>query len=80
MKKKTTDPDNPKPFSPAVERVIKENARQFLNEYLAKIGKKGGKVKSRKQAIAIGLSEARRAGRPRGRGSLRAGQSRHETG
>ena len=29
----------------------------------ARSGRKGGKVKSRKQAIAIGLSEARRAGK-----------------
>jgi hypothetical protein len=29
----------------------------------ARSGRKGGKVKSRKQAIAIGLSKARRAGK-----------------
>jgi hypothetical protein len=29
----------------------------------ARSGRKGGKVRSRKQAIAIGLSEARRAGK-----------------
>jgi hypothetical protein len=29
----------------------------------ARSGRKGGKVKSRKQAIAIGLSEARREGK-----------------
>ena len=36
-------------------------------------GSKGGRVKSRKQAIAIGLSEARRKGAkvPRKRGSRR---------
>jgi hypothetical protein len=67
MKKKTTDPDNPKPFSPAVERVIKENARQFLNEYLAKIGKKGGKVKSAAKTRAArknaALPRPRKAGK-----------------
>ena len=41
-------------------------------------GGKGGKVKSRKQAIAIGLSEARREGDkvPRKRGSSSRSRSR----
>ncbi len=41
-------------------------------------GGKGGKVKSRKQAIAIGLSEARRAGEkvpPRRKGGRRKKKS-----
>ena len=40
-----------------VERAMRERKRGTL-----KSGRSGKKVKSRKQAIAIGLSEARRAG------------------
>ena len=41
-------------------------------------GGKGGKVKSRKQAIAIGLSEARSKGKkvPRKKGGSRGGRKR----
>jgi len=42
-----------------VERVMHERKQGTLR---SGPGGKGGKVKSRKQAIAIGLSEARRAG------------------
>jgi hypothetical protein len=42
----------------AVERVMHERKRGTL-----KSGRSGAKVKSRKQAIAIGLSEARKAGK-----------------
>ena len=41
-----------------VERAMHERKRGTL-----KSGRSGRKVKSRKQAIAIGLSEARRAGK-----------------
>jgi hypothetical protein len=41
-----------------VERVMRERKRGTL-----KSGRSGAKVKSRKQAIAIGLSEARKAGK-----------------
>ena len=41
-----------------VEKVMRERKRGTL-----KSGSTGKKVKSRKQAIAIGLSEARRAGK-----------------
>jgi Family of unknown function (DUF6496) len=41
-----------------VERVMHERKRGTL-----KSGRSGAKVKSRKQAIAIGLSEARKAGK-----------------
>jgi hypothetical protein len=41
-----------------VKKVMKERKRGTL-----KSGRSGMKVKSRKQAIAIGLSEARRAGK-----------------
>jgi uncharacterized protein DUF6496 len=41
----------------AVERAMRERKKGTL-----KSGRSGQKVKSRKQAIAIGLSEARKAG------------------
>ncbi|HEY7248770.1 MAG TPA: DUF6496 domain-containing protein [Xanthobacteraceae bacterium] len=50
-----------------VERSMRKRKRGTL-----KSGRSGRKVKSRKQAIAIGLSEARRKGKkvpPRKRGS-----------
>ncbi|HEX9304869.1 MAG TPA: DUF6496 domain-containing protein [Thermoanaerobaculia bacterium] len=46
-----------KKASEKVEKVMRERKRGTL-----KSGKSGKKVTSRKQAIAIGLSEARRAG------------------
>lgn len=46
-----------KKASEKVERALHEMKRGEL-----KSGRSGRKVKSRKQAIAIGLSEARRAG------------------
>jgi hypothetical protein len=45
--------------SKKVERAMHERKKGTLRNGR---GGKGGKVKSRKQAIAIGLSEARRAG------------------
>ena len=53
-----------------VERVMKKRKKGTLKSGK---GGKGGKVKSRKQAIAIGLSEARRSGAkvPRRRKSSR---------
>jgi hypothetical protein len=46
-----------KKASEKVERAMRERKKGTL-----KSGRSGKKVKSRKQAIAIGLSEARRAG------------------
>jgi hypothetical protein len=46
-----------KKASGKVERAMRERKRGTL-----KSGRSGKKVKSRKQAIAIGLSEARRSG------------------
>jgi hypothetical protein len=46
--------------SKKVERAMHERKKGTLRSGK---GGKGGKVKSRKQAIAIGLSEARRAGK-----------------
>ena len=47
-----------KKASAKVERAMKERKRGML-----KSGRSGRKVRSRKQAIAIGLSEARREGK-----------------
>ena len=54
-----------------VERAMRERKRGTL-----KSGRSGKRVKSRKQAIAIGLSEARRSGAkvPRKRGSRKGGR------
>jgi hypothetical protein len=46
-----------KPAAKKVKRAMHERKKGTL-----KSGRSGKKVKSRKQAIAIGLSEARRAG------------------
>jgi len=57
-----------------VERVMRERKRGTLRS-----GSSGKKVTSRKQAIAIGLSEARRAGGkvpPRGRSASSRTRSR----
>jgi hypothetical protein len=58
-----------------VERAMHEMKRGQL-----KSGRSGKTVKSRKQAIAIGLSEARRAGGkvPRPRSSRRGSSSRRK--
>lgn len=51
-------------YSPSASRDVEREMRKFKRGTL-KSGKggKGGTVKSRKQAIAIGLSEARREGK-----------------
>ena len=56
-----------------VKRAMHERKRGKLRS-----GRSGKKVKSRKQAIAIGLSEARRSGGkvPKKRGSARKGRKR----
>jgi hypothetical protein len=59
-----------------VKRAMRERKRGTLRS-----GRSGKKVTSRKQAIAIGLSEARRSGAkvPRKRGSRKRGRSRKST-
>ena len=54
-----------------VERAMRERKRGTL-----KSGRSGRKVTSRKQAIAIGLSEARRSGAkvPKKKGSRKGGR------
>jgi hypothetical protein len=51
-------------YSPSAGRDVENEMRRYKSG-TAKSGRggKGGKVKSRKQAIAIGLSEARRKGK-----------------
>jgi hypothetical protein len=51
-------------YSPSARRDVENEMRRY-NRGAAKIGRggKGGKVKSRKQAIAIGLSKARKKGK-----------------
>lgn len=58
-----------------VERAMHERKRGTLRS-----GRSGKKVTSRKQAIAIGLSEARRAGGkvPRPRGAARRSSSKRK--
>ena len=48
--------------SRSVESAMRRRKRGTLRSGKGGKGGKGGKVKSRKQAIAIGLSEARRKG------------------
>jgi hypothetical protein len=51
-------------FSPGASKDVEKEMRRF-NAGTARSGRggKGGKVKSRKQAIAIGLAEARKEGK-----------------
>jgi hypothetical protein len=49
-------------YSPASGEYVRNEMDEY-NQGTARSGRSGGKVKSRKQAIAIGLSEARRAGK-----------------
>lgn len=74
-KKKSSRRRYPKAASKKVAAAMHERKRGKLRS-----GGSGKKVTSRKQAIAIGLSEARRSGakvpRKRGGGRKRSGQKR----
>lgn len=59
QKKKSTGRKYGKSAQKSVEREMRKRKRGTLRSGK---GGKGGKVKSRKQAIAIGLSEARKKG------------------
>src|SRR5437870_10814436 len=67
--------DMARKYSPGASKDVEREMRKFKRGTLRSgKGGKGGKVKSRKQAIAIGLSEARREGKrvppkPAGRSS-----------
>ena len=54
----------PRKYSPSASKDVEREMRKFKRGKL-KSGKagKGGTVKNRKQAIAIGLSEARKKGK-----------------
>jgi hypothetical protein len=59
-KKKTSSGSGPKS-----KRIVKNKMEKVMHEYKhhdLESGRSGKKVKNRKQAIAIGLSEARRSG------------------
>jgi Family of unknown function (DUF6496) len=59
-KKKTSSGSGPKS-----KRTVKGKMKKVMHEYKhhdLESGRSGKKVKSRKQAVAIGLSEARKAG------------------
>ena len=51
----------PRKYSKRSQEKVREEMHEFKRGRL-KMGRSGKKVKSRKQAIAIGLSEARREG------------------
>ncbi len=48
-------------YSPAAGKIVEREMRE-IKEGTLRSGRSGKKVTSRKQAIAIGLSEARKAG------------------
>ena len=48
-------------YGPQAQKAVEREMREF-NRGTLKSGRSGKRVTSRKQAIAIGLSEARRAG------------------
>ncbi|MGC4029316.1 MAG: DUF6496 domain-containing protein [Steroidobacteraceae bacterium] len=51
-------------YSPSASKDVKRAVHRYKKGKLSSgPGGKGGKVKSRKQAIAIGLSEARKMGK-----------------
>ena len=75
-KKKTSSGSTPK-----AKKTVKKKMKRTMHEdkhHQLKSGRSGKKVKNRKQAIAIGLSEARRAGAniPKKKGSKRKGTKR----
>jgi hypothetical protein len=54
----------PKKYSPSASKDVEREMHKFKRgELTSGKGGKGGTVKSRKQAIAIGLSEARKKGK-----------------
>ena len=60
-KKSATKKSSTRIYSPAVSKSV-EREMKARNKGTLKSGRSGKKVTSRKQAIAIGLSEAREAG------------------
>ena len=60
-KRKSASKKSARKYSPAAQKIVATEVRAMEQGKL-KSGGSGKKVTSRKQAIAIGLSEARRAG------------------
>jgi hypothetical protein len=60
-KRKTAGKKSTRKYGPKASRKVERVMREMKSGKL-KSGRSGKKVKSRKQAIAIGLSEARREG------------------
>ena len=60
--KKTAKKSSTRKYSPSASKNVETEMREMKKGTL-KSGRSGKKVTSRKQAIAIGLSEARRAGK-----------------
>jgi hypothetical protein len=60
--KKSAKKGSPRRYSPSASKNVETEMREMKKGTL-KSGRSGKKVTSRKQAIAIGLSEARRAGK-----------------
>lgn len=81
-KKKTSSGSGPKS-----KRIVKNKMEKVMHEYKhheLKSGRSGKQVKNPKQAIAIGLSEARRSGadipeNPRKRGAKKSGAKKGAT-
>jgi hypothetical protein len=60
--KKATTKSSTRKYSPSASKNVETEMKEMKKGTL-KSGRSGKKVTSRKQAIAIGLSEARRAGK-----------------
>jgi Family of unknown function (DUF6496) len=60
-KKSSSRKKSSRKYSPAAGKIVEQEMRE-MKEGKLKSGRSGKKVTSRKQAIAIGLSEARKAG------------------
>jgi hypothetical protein len=70
-RKKSSRKKSSRKYSPAASETVHQEMREYKKGTARSgPGGKGGKVKSRKQAIAIALSEARKKGKkvPRKRG------------
>ncbi len=60
-RRRSRSPGRPRKYGPKAAKKARRVMREFARGEL-KSGRSGRTVRSRKQAIAIGLSEARRAG------------------
>ena len=60
-KSSTSNSQGTRKYGPKAQKTVEREMHEFMSGKL-KSGRSGKKVTSRKQAIAIGLSEARRSG------------------